>query len=265
MIGEFVATGLRPLPDFRGRHRVLDALLPRVGEREAGVCRYRMTLDLSDYMQREVYMGTYEPTESAWVRETLRPGMTYVDVGANVGYYVAMGASLVGPRGRVVGFEPTPEAFGRLRTFVERNGIGHARCLQLALGASEGSMALYVPPASYHNLNASMTPYCEGMISITVPVVTLDSFLEENRIDTVHLLKIDVEGSEPLVLEGAQRSLRAGRIRALLAEFHPRILARVGSSPDALASWLTDRGFVCTRTTPTNRLLVYAGDRCGGC
>src|ERR1700730_16140389 len=106
--------------NFRGKARLLHGLCSREGEHEAEVFGYKIKLDLADYIQRSIYLRTFEPRESALIRHYLKPGMTFVDVGANVGYYTLLAASLVGRRGRVLAFEPSPYVFERLVETMER-------------------------------------------------------------------------------------------------------------------------------------------------
>jgi predicted methyltransferase len=80
-------------------------------------------LDLKDLIQRDIYWGTFEPNETRLVQEYLRPSMTFLDVGANLGYYTALAASLVGRRGRVIAFEPSPYAFEKLHAMVVNNKL----------------------------------------------------------------------------------------------------------------------------------------------
>jgi hypothetical protein len=92
-----VVSQLRPF-QFRGKGRLAELVIPRTGKRNALIFGSRFSLDLSDYLQRHIYAGSFERVESAVVRKKLRPGMTFVDVGANVGYYTALAARLVGQR-----------------------------------------------------------------------------------------------------------------------------------------------------------------------
>ena len=79
---------------------------------------------------------------------TLRPGATVVDIGANIGAFAVMAASIVGPRGRVIAFEPIPETFERLRENVALSGLGQVECRRAAIDAEEGEIALRVTARS---------------------------------------------------------------------------------------------------------------------
>src|SRR6185436_6075060 len=100
-----VISAFRP-HNFRGKLRLLDGLVPHTGDRVASVWGYQVHLDLSEAIQRWIYMGAFEPKETALATRWLRPGMTFVDVGANVGYFTLLAASRVGPSGRVHAIEP---------------------------------------------------------------------------------------------------------------------------------------------------------------
>ena len=232
---------LRPVR-FRGKARLLSALAPRSGERSAIVFGYRMKLDVSDFVSRMIYLGAFEQRETSIVLRHLRPGMTFVDIGANVGYFTLLAASRVGPTGRVFAVEPSPAAFAQLKATIEENRLTHVRAFPIGLGAESGEINLYVPPTDFHNHSPSMVanPNSEPVL---VPLRRLDDCLDEWGVEAVDLLKIDVEGFEPFVYRGATASLRSGRIRAILCEFNDYWLRQVGSSPMALFQTLTEAGF----------------------
>lgn len=218
----------------------VDRLTPRTGTVVVSLFGLPITLDLSDYMQRSIYTGGYELGETLLVKSLVKRGMTVVDVGANVGYYTALAAKLLGNSGRVLAFEPSPSAFSKLQGMV--NGrCDHVRLFNVALGACEGSLTQYHPPTDEHNLNPSMYQYRQGMAGVIVPVTKLDSVLD--AIEQVDFLKIDVEGYEPLVFRGAIKSLKSGKIRNILYESNPRMLSLANNSGEELYQQLTCLGY----------------------
>ena len=106
-----------------------------------------MTLDLNEGIQRQMATGVYEPHGTAWVRQNLRPGSVFVDVGASFGYYTSLASSLVGPEGHVFSFEPSPIAYTTLKNNIERAGISNITLLNKALGRKAGELTIYMPPA----------------------------------------------------------------------------------------------------------------------
>jgi FkbM family methyltransferase len=238
-IAESLINALRPIR-FRGKARLLSRLVPRQGERTARVFGYRMRLDLTEHIQRMIYLGAFEREETRLVLRWLRPGMTVVDVGANVGYYALLAASRVGPRGRVFAVEPSPVAARRLERTIRENRLANVRLFPFALGERCGEASLGEPPPDNHTpslLNSN------GRGVMTVPIRTLDDCLEEWQVDGIDLLKVDIEGYEPFMLAGGRRALARGRVRALLCEFNDPWLRVAGSSSQSLYEMITGWGF----------------------
>ena len=224
-----------------------------------------MELDLSDVIQRDVYAGIYEPFETRHIRKFLRPGMTVVDVGANVGYYTWLAADAVGSSGRVLAIEPGPYAFERLRRVIQTNGLGHVQCRNLAVSDAAGRGTLYVPRRAEGNYNPSLSPYLPDMEPVEVALARLDDVLDEAGIGAVDLMKVDVEGHELRVFRGAERSIRQGRFRAVLCEFNEGYQAGAGWSCEQLERWFGDSGFQLAVQFPSkwgsrvhNRLYISA-------
>ena len=242
MASEWLIDALRAY-EFRGKMRLLSWLAPKGGVRRACVHGAWMELDLSDIIQWQIYLGCVGRSEVAAVRRCLRPGGVMIDVGANVGYFTALGARCIGLTGRVFAVEPSPHAFKMLSEMVASNNLQGVILLQAGLGTENGEMTLYLPPESAHNHSPTMVPNGEWR-PISVPVWALDDCLAEWSVDHVDLLKIDVEGYEPKVFAGAAKTLAAGRIGAILCEFNDYWLRADGSSPQALWQTLADVGFV---------------------
>jgi FkbM family methyltransferase len=156
---------------------------------------------------RDLVVDRYEPAVSKLIREYLKPGMTFVDVGANIGIFTLLGARLVGTEGRVLALEPMPDNFRILRANVALNGLSNVSCIPKAGGAAPGKARLFL---STYGGSHSMTENPPGFTGdvLEVDIVRLDAMTGFPHID---LLKIDVEGSELEVIEGLGR-VSVGRI-----------------------------------------------------
>lgn len=164
-----------------------------------------------DWIQRNLYyFGVWEPNLSAWIERRLSPGDTFVDVGANIGYFTLLAADRVGPLGRVVSIEPMPEIFDHLSAHVTANTRGNVRLIsEAAVGpGEEGPVTLYWGGDD----NAGST----GLIrrqpnsrSTTVAGRTLALILTDEEREHARIIKIDVEGVEMRVLRGL--GLESGR------------------------------------------------------
>jgi FkbM family methyltransferase len=170
------------------------------------------------------FNGVYEPESTAFVRQFLRPGDVFLDVGANAGYYTMMAASIIGDQGRVHAFEPNPEVAALLRVSVQCGKFTERVVVAaMALGARAGSATLYLPHEAWNTGEASLlhTAWTSRERTLTVPVATLDDYCERNGVSRIRLIKMDVEGAELEVLEGARSVLKNLRPEALLCEFFP--------------------------------------------
>jgi FkbM family methyltransferase len=183
----------------------------------------RMQLDPADEGPLTILeTGVYEPVSFAMVSEHLTAGATFIDVGANIGYYSLKAAPLVGAAGHVIAIEPNPEVLQELRVNLAASGAKVVAVAPVACSDVEGELELYVAPGantgetSLSKANASQL----GPVTHTYKVRArpLDDIVRESGVARVDAIKIDVEGAEYLVLKGAQRTLDL---------FHPMLLVEV--------------------------------------
>lgn len=235
---------IRPCP-IRGNGFLFRKLLPASGTRRARVFGYEVELDLSDTMQRSIYIGFFKRIETSWIRGLLRPGMTFVDAGANIGYYALLAASKVGRTGKVIAFEPNPRLNRKTAQWARHNHIQQMQVHDFGLSDANGSLTLHLPPSGFHNENATMLTWdgLPGWDRVEVPVVRLDGMLSKLGVRTVDVLKIDVEGHEPKVFEGLGGRLADGSVERILCEFNDPALKESGSSSESLRQMLLDRGY----------------------
>jgi FkbM family methyltransferase len=173
--------------------------------------------------------GRWDRCEKALYEGELRPGMTVVDGGANIGYFSLLFARLVGPAGRVYAFEPDPRNFELLRKNIGRNGYRNVVAAPLALARESGRRTFSRSPNNFAD-------HClgEGLGQrerLEVEVARLDDFFADLP-KQVHFLKLDVQGAEFAVIEGARALLRANPELVLLTEFWPDGMRRFGDDPE---------------------------------
>ena len=168
---------------FPGKVRITTKITPSTGIKTAKIFEWNYDLDLSDHIQRMMYMGTFEREESSIVRRFLKPGMTFVDVGANVGYFTAMAASRVGAKGRVVAVEPSPVAGAHLEHVIGVNQAKNVRLERVGLARNEGEFTLYLPDPAIGNHSPTASSASGGMpVVVTVHGAVWKSF--ETGMDT---------------------------------------------------------------------------------
>jgi FkbM family methyltransferase len=168
--------------------------------------------------------GNWEMWITKVFREFIRPGQTVVDVGANVGYYTLLGAAGVGFEGRVHAVEADPQTFEILEKNIDVNGYGSiVQAHQCAASGSRGELTLY----QFRNHHGSNTVFdCQAdprvVHGVKVPAIPLDDLIAA----PVDVMKIDAEGSEPLIFEGMQQLLRRSPRIQILMEFAPQMIER---------------------------------------
>ncbi len=195
-------------------HRIFDGLpVPTVLSRP--FCGRRLWVDVARANpQRLLWLeGERFVAERRLLRRFLRTGWNVADVGANIGYCALLFAEAVGPAGRIACIEPEPDNLAELQRNVAENRLTQVDVFPVAAGAASGTVSLRT------GLNGTVA--ADGCGEVRVPLRTLDELLAGRPPDFV---KIDVEGYEGHVLDGATRILHEHR-PTLFLEIHPGFLA----------------------------------------
>jgi FkbM family methyltransferase len=194
----------------------------------------RLTFPTMDIILAPGLMGGfYEKIELDVFERLTAISATIVDVGANIGLYCCIAAHRAPAAAKIVAFEPVPENLGYLRRNLEQNEMA-ARVMveERAVGQASGNIEIYLLEGSTARHSASAKNVLNSTTSITVPAVSLDGYLQRKLGDRpIDLLKVDVEGYESAVLQGALRTLREGK-PTLFIEFVPDNLVNCGFRPD---------------------------------
>jgi FkbM family methyltransferase len=183
---------------------------------------------------------TYEPEVSAAVRRTLVPGDCFVDVGASIGYFTVLASALVGGKGRVVAIEPGPQNQPLLLLNVASNQLANVQVFPVAL-SDRREILSYNRLSSNGAVTAANVDAQALITGDLVPALTLDELLR--GIERVDLMKIDVEGAEWRVLQGAKETIARCR-PTLIFEFTPRALESLsGISGLAMLTKIGELGY----------------------
>lgn len=183
--------------------------------------------------------GEWEPFETRVLMAALTPGATFVDVGANVGYFSCLAAGIVGPHGRVVAVEPEPDNLALLERNVQALDADHVEIARVALDDVAGRTDLWLCPENRgdHSLIAA-----DGRVPRQIETCRGDDILT-GRVDAI---KIDVQGAEARVLRGLVETLARERRRiVLLIEFSPWALAALGDTSHSLLAPLEALDMTC--------------------
>jgi FkbM family methyltransferase len=189
-----------------------------------------------------------ERAERIFYLEYLREGMTVFDVGANVGELTLLFSRFVGSGG-VHAFEASSAAFKRLQLVCDATERRNVTLNHLALSDKSGLIRLHVYEDAYLSFNSQavrpMKDYGADVESIGVEEIaatTVDDYCTREKIERIDLLKIDVEGAELQVMQGARRMLQSKRIRCLTFEFGQATFD-MGNSPAEIETYLKEMNY----------------------
>ena len=206
--GLFRATGLRSEFIFKHLHRVGNVRLALPNRRIL-----RLWSRGDDWVSNQVYWrgwDGYEPeTVPLFYRLATRAHVTF-DVGAYVGFFALLTAK-ANPEGWVYAFEPLQGVYERLQKNVALNGLERVQCINSAVGEVDGTAEFFHVPVELptsSSLSYQFMRAADDLTMSTVPIITLDRFVEQNKIGRVDLVKIDTESTEPQVLRGMINTLQ---------------------------------------------------------
>jgi FkbM family methyltransferase len=229
---------------------------------------YSYVCDLSDIMSQEIcFTGRFEAQETALFRSILRPGMTFVDVGGNWGYFTLLAAHLVGSGGRVITFEPDPRLHRLLRQNLEMNQLRQVIPLEIAAAAEPGTLTLagYTEDSKNYGLSRVIDPARDAADpaphkTFVVAAKRVDDVLDDLGCGAIDLLKMDIEGAEDFALRGMEKGLAAHRYRRIILELHPALLAEHGHTPQDAFDRVKKAGYEAWRidhSPATTRRVAY--------
>jgi FkbM family methyltransferase len=220
-----------------------------------GAVRVRYAFDLASDVQRGMHASLdagqfYEGATSRLFLSVLKPGDTFIDIGAHIGYFSMLAAAKVGPEGEVFAFEPSPGNYRHLVEHVALNGFANVIPMHLALGDHEhvaalhlnadndGGHALWDVGVHRDNHKTRANPVAHPTF-----VTRLDHVLRGRPMASVRAIKLDVEGSEVLALRGAAETIARHRVPFIVAEVNRQGLESLGTSETELRNMMKGFGY----------------------
>jgi len=244
----FASLYLRNIPNAFGRWRVINYFLPilrhsgkELGERVVHT-RYDFyfNADLGDWLGQYIYLtGTYEPPTARIIAETLSPGDTFIDIGANAGFFTLLASVSVGDTGNVFAFEPVPSMKQRIMDNISLNSMKNITVHNTAVSNKKDVLSLFEGPEGHKGVS-SLRPIENSAATLQVNTAPLDSFVDS--FTSIKLIKIDVEGAEQLAVEGMQDIIQKFR-PSLVIEITDEYLRSFGHDAITLATKLTEYGY----------------------
>jgi len=219
--------------------------------KQATINGYRILVFVNEEVGCSIYCyRSFERDESALIASVIREDAVCLDVGANVGYYSLLLASRA-PKGQVHAFEPLPRNSHLLNASLLLNGFDNVVLNCCAVGNVDGRTSFTVSQDGAYSSFLD-TERRARQSTITVPVTTLASYCRDRGLLRIDFLKLDVEGAEQMVLEGAAACFADAQLKPkiMMIELYEPMLRRYATSIEAIVAGLRDGGyfpFVCRR------------------
>jgi FkbM family methyltransferase len=204
----------------------------------------KMWLDpASEFGQRMLALGTYEPGTISVLRQVLKPGGTFADVGANEGFFSLLASRIVGPAGRVLAVEPQQRLQEVLRRNFALNGAGNVTVTASAVSDAEGVAELNLAPSMNTGASSFTARTRYRLKRQSVPTETLAEIVRKWGVERVDLVKMDIEGWEYEAILGSRALFSERRVGAIVLELHDDHLRRRGLEAGRITGFLTECGY----------------------
>lgn len=185
---------------------------------------------------------SYEPKDFAMVRQLVAPGATFVDLGANIGWYTVH-VALADPSARVIAVEPIPHSFRWLTRAVEQNALTNVTTLNAGVAAEPGEMELWLDTGISGAASSAPSSGTEGLQRLTCAAITIDDLVTDHGA-VAGFVKIDIEGAELFALQGAERVLSEQR-PIVFAEMLRKLTRPFGYHPNDIIALMARHGYEC--------------------
>lgn len=232
MAREIIESLLEAVYGRKGIPRTVNGLAMRVHPR----VRYRFLVD-------------YDAPVADVLRGVIRPGMTCLNVGANVGIFAMQMAAWSAPDGEVYAFEPNPDTAALLRKHIEMNHLtSRVHVVQEATAAESGTMDFYASGTDGMSRLGSPNPLLAETTVVKVDVTTLDAFCAKEGVRPDVVL-MDVEGFELYALRGFRQTIASNPQMELVVELHPSSWADAGCTAEEVRALLDSLGLIAVPLT----------------
>ncbi|PEC08072.1 FkbM family methyltransferase [Bacillus toyonensis] len=198
-----------------------------------------------DSLNGFIRIGNWEPESVHILEKLIKDGDCVVDVGANFGWYTTLFANYTGSKGKVHSFEPLKHMNNELISNVNLNEYQNVTINELGLGEANSLKKFYYPKTR-GSMFSSLKKHSKNndYIEYTCRFITLDSYIKDNNINCIDLIKLDVEGAELLVLNGAKNLLSSKKAPILTLEVSQSLSSSFNYTPKYLEDFLKQYNYL---------------------
>ncbi len=197
------------------------------------------------HLSRDIFSNNFENSELIFLKNYLKKGDVFVDIGANIGLFSMFACQKVGSDGYVIAYEPTPKTYNRLLENFKLNAFTNLETYQLAISDNNKPQEFKISKDGYDGWNSLGKPTLGQFYeSVYVDCNTIDNIAGMNKIfSRIKLIKIDVEGWELHVLKGGKDFFSKPDAPTLLIEFAEQSALNAGNSCEELYDYLNYLGY----------------------
>jgi len=202
-----------------------------------------MLITPAEHIQQQLFWyGYYEKPVALLLEEFIKDDSTILDIGAHIGYFTLVAAQRA-KNGKIYAFEPVTELFQKLQRNIDENGLLNAEALNYAVGDSEEDSLIHLSSPDNTGMSSLRPPENYSGISETIRLITIDGWINQEKIATVDIVKLDVEGCELLALRGMEKLL-LNQKPVLIVEINAETLGYFNFSPKDVMDYLDHLGYL---------------------
>ena len=227
MIAEFIYCYLlRPWPLRDITNWLIKKLIPE----KVNIGKASLFLNPNDpVVSGAIFFNVYEKSEIKFIKSISFKGMKVIDIGANIGYYTTLLSQEAGDRGLILAIEPDLESFKYLSRSI--NSLENKNVLSFPIAASNLKQKLPLYISKDNRGDNRLYQNNQKRDHFLVDCLTIDELSFQTKIESFDLIKIDVQGYEPKVFQGMQKTIRSSKNLTILTEFWPKGIIQAGESP----------------------------------
>lgn len=203
----------------------------------------KLRIDPAEYQMRQIYLyDYYEKNTIRHLKRLCEPGFTFVDVGANIGFYSLVMGKLLRDTGIIYSFEPNGDTYKKFKENIELNQLRNISLHKVGLSDTEKDVEII------YNLRNSGTasifkPATAAEKKETIHLMKFDDFCNAENLENINLLKVDIEGSELSFLVGAEYAIKRNRKLAMAVEMMDENCMNIGYTISELFQYIVGLGF----------------------
>ena len=227
MIAEFIYCYLlRPWPLREITNWLIKKLIPE----KVNIGKASLFLNPNDpVVSGAIFFNVYEKSEIKFIKSISFKGMKVIDIGANIGYYTTLLSQEAGDKGLILAIEPDLESFKYLSRSI--NSLKNKNVLSFPIAASNLRQKLPLYISKDNRGDNRLYQNNQKRDHFLVDCLTIDELSFQTKIESFDLIKIDVQGYEPKVFQGMQKTIRSSKNLTILTEFWPKGIIQAGESP----------------------------------